>query len=140
MERRADCLAFLNGGKMNVPFETFLVFSTNLTPDKLGDEAFLRRIQYKMLLASPSEMEFTTIFRNYCEKQELEATDKLIGDFVERKYGSTGKKFRRCHPRDIISQAIDYIRFKRLPYELTPELLDLAFASCFVSTNDLSES
>jgi energy-coupling factor transporter ATP-binding protein EcfA2 len=140
MERRVDCLAFLNGGKMNVPFETFLVFSTNLTPDKLGDEAFLRRIQYKMLMASPKESEFITIFRNYCEKQELAVTDKLINDFVERKYGSTGKKFRRCHPRDIISQAIDYIRFRRLPYELTPELLDQAFASCFISTTDLSES
>ena len=139
MERRIDFLSFLNGGKITVPFETFLVFSTNLTPDKLGDEAFLRRIQYKLLLPSPNEFEFAKIFRDYCEKHGLAASDKLIADFIEKQYGSTGRKFRRCHPRDVISQAIDYIHFNRLPYQLTTELLHEAFASCFISDSELSE-
>ena len=63
MERRVDYLKFISGGKMTVPFEAFLIFSTNLNPEQLGDEAFLRRIQYKMLLRSPDENEFSTIFR-----------------------------------------------------------------------------
>ncbi len=63
MERRVDYLRFQSGGKMTVPFEAFLVFSTNLKPEQLGDEAFLRRIQYKMLLRSPEEHEFGDIFQ-----------------------------------------------------------------------------
>src|SRR5687767_11071966 len=64
MERRIDFLTFLTGGKAQVPFETSLVFSTNLSPEQLGDEAFLRRIQYKMFLRSPAETEFVSIFEN----------------------------------------------------------------------------
>jgi predicted ATPase with chaperone activity len=140
MERRIDYLSFENGGKMTVPFETFLVFSTNLTPDTLGDEAFLRRIQYKMLLRSPDEKEFRTIFCAFAQTQGLSVSPGLLDRFIAQHYRRTGKQFRRCHPRDVISQAIDYIHFKRLPYELTDELLDLAFASCFTLLGELSEA
>jgi predicted ATPase with chaperone activity len=140
MERRIDYLSFSNGGKMTVPFEIFLVFSTNLTPDKLGDEAFLRRIQYKMLLRSPDVDEFRTIFCNFCKSLELDAPVALMDAFISKHYLSTGKKFRRCHPRDVISQVVDLINFKRLPRELTEELLDQAFASCFLSTADLVDA
>ncbi|MBV9302848.1 MAG: hypothetical protein JOY62_13385 [Acidobacteriaceae bacterium] len=140
MERRIDYLSFSNGGKMTVPFETFLIFSTNLTPDKLGDEAFLRRIQYKMLLRSPKIDEFRTIFCKVCESQGLHAPTDLIDSFILKHYSNTGKQFRRCHPRDLISQAVDFINFNRLPYELTENLLDHVFESCFISTADLSET
>jgi energy-coupling factor transporter ATP-binding protein EcfA2 len=140
MERRVDYLSFENGGKMTVPFETFLVFSTNLTPDKLGDEAFLRRIQYKMLLRSPDQKEFRTIFSAFASRQGLNVSRELLDRFIDKHYARTGKQFRRCHARDVISQAIDYIQFKRLPYELTEELLDSAFASCFPMLTDLSEA
>ena len=140
MERRIDYLSFANGGKMTIPFETFLVFSTNLTPTKLGDEAFLRRIQYKMLLRSPDPDEFRAIFVHYCEAQSLSPPAAMVDAFLSKHYLNTGKQFRRCHPRDVVSQAIDLIHFKRLPYELTEDLLDQAFASCFLSTVDLSET
>jgi predicted ATPase with chaperone activity len=140
MERRIDYLSFSNGGKMTIPFETFLVFSTNLTPDKLGDEAFLRRIQYKILLRSPAVDEFRAIFLKYCEAQGLSAPTTLVDAFISKHYLNTGKKFRRCHPRDLVSLAIDFINFKRLPFELTEDLLDQAFANCFVSTAELSEA
>jgi predicted ATPase with chaperone activity len=140
MERRIDYLSFSNGGKMTVPFETFLVFSTNLTPDKLGDEAFLRRIQYKMLLRSPDLDEFRTIFSGFCKSQKLSPPPAMMDAFISKHYLTTGKKFRRCQPRDVISQVVDLINFKRLPHELTEELLDQAFASCFLSTSDLVDS
>jgi hypothetical protein len=60
--------------------------------------------------------------------------------FISKHYVNTGKAFRRCHPRDVISQAIDLIHFKRLPHELTDDLLDQAFASCFLSTDDLVDT
>ena len=75
MERRVDYLKFVSGGKITVPFEAFLIFSTNQNPEQLGDEAFLRRIQYKMLLRSPDEQEFTTIFQRFCESKSLPFAD-----------------------------------------------------------------
>jgi predicted ATPase with chaperone activity len=132
MERRVDYLKFHGGGKMTVPFEAFLVFSTNLKPDQLGDEAFLRRIQYKMLLRSPHEEEFVTIFQRYCESRSLEYQEDVVSRFIEKHYRRTGKPFRRCHPRDVISHAIDLMNFERRPFELTDDLLNRAFESCFL--------
>lgn len=132
MERRIDYLKFLTGGKMTVPFEAFLIFSTNLRPDQLGDEAFLRRIQYKMLLRSPDEDEFTSIFRNFCESKNLPHEESSIPRFIEKHYRHTGKVFRRCHPRDVLSHVIDMIHFEKHPFRLTDDLLDRAFESCFL--------
>jgi hypothetical protein len=140
MERRIDYLSFSNGGKMTVPFETFLIFSTNLSPDKLGDEAFLRRIQYKILVTSPDMDEFSAIFHKVCESHDLMAPEPVLNAFIAKHYRSTGKQFRRCHPRDLISQAVDYINFKRLPHALTEDVLDRAFLSCFLSTADLDQT
>ena len=136
MDRRVDYLSLSNGGKMAVPFESFLVFSTNLNPSELGDEAFLRRIQYKMLLRSPDETEFCTIFQSCCEAQNLPLQPELIARFIDRHYKSTGKTFRRCHPRDLISQVVDRIHFRSLPRELTDDLLDRAFEGCFLQTTE----
>lgn len=136
MERRIDYLKFNGGGKMTVPFEAFLVFSTNLKPDQLGDEAFLRRIQYKMFLRSPDEHEFRSIFRNFCESRQLAYDDALVSRFIENHYRRSGRPFRRCHPRDVISHAIDLIRFERLPFALTEDLLDRAFETCFLEDEE----
>jgi predicted ATPase with chaperone activity len=134
MEKRVDYFNFRSGGKMAVPFETFLVFSTNLRPEQLGDEAFLRRIQYKMFLRSPDESEFVNIFLRFCDTQNLPLDGpEIVPEFLEKHYHRTGKRFRRCHPRDVISHACDILRFERLPYLLTRDVLDRAFESTFVS-------
>src|SRR5947208_14514770 len=78
MERKVDFLRFRNGGKMAVPFDAFLVFSKNLNPERLGDEAFLRRIQYKMLLKGPEEREFEEIFRRFCTAKKLNYHGGLV--------------------------------------------------------------
>lgn len=136
MERRVDYLTFLSGGKMTVPFETFLIFSTNLKPDQIGDEAFLRRIQYKMLLRSPDYVEFIRIFEDFCGAKKLKFPAGLAAKFLEERYKPSGKAVRRCHPRDILSHAIDLIHFERLPFELTEPLLNRAFDSCFVEVDE----
>ncbi len=135
MDRRMDYLSFNTGGKMEVPFETFLIFSTNLQPESLGDEAFLRRIQYKMFLRNPRREEFVEIFRSFCASQSVGFPEVALDAFIRKHYEATAKKFRRCQPRDVISHAIDLINFEQLPFELTEELLDRAFASCFVSSS-----
>ncbi len=133
MERRIDFLTFRTGGKAQVPFECFLVFSTNLRPQQLGDEAFLRRIQYKMFVRSPEVEEYLEIFRRFCRAQKVEYSEATLQAYVDRRYLMTGKRFRRCHPRDVITHAIDLIRFEKLPMVLTGEVLDAAFDLTFVS-------
>lgn len=136
MERRIDFLTFKNGTKMNVPFETFLIFSSNLRPENLGDEAFLRRIQYKMLLKNPDEDEFRQIFRRFCQKSDLPYDEDLLDRFMQKRYRSTRKPRRRCHPRDVLTHAMDMLRFERRPWVLTEEVLDHAFSSCFAQNVD----
>lgn len=131
MERRIDYLSFVNGTKMTAPFEAFLVFSTNLQPESLGDEAFLRRIQYKMLMRNPDETEFRAIFDRFCTQKKLPYEPELLDDFIQNRYTESNKKKRRCHPRDVLTHAMDLIRFERRPWNLTKEILDYAFESCF---------
>jgi hypothetical protein len=132
MEKGIDYFNFLSGGKMQVPFEVFLVFSTNLRPDQIGDEAFLRRIQYKLFLRSPEEEEFIQIFRRYCDGEDLPIADGALPSLLENRYRGGKRMFRRCQPRDIVTHAIDLIRFEGLPWVLTADVLDRAFDSTFV--------
>ena len=134
MERRVDYLSFLTGGKLTAPFDTFLVFSTNLNPADLGDEAFLRRIQYKILLHGPAENEFARIFENYCATRRIRISPGLVDRLLDKYYRRTGKPMRRCHPRDILNHAFNLIRFEKLPEELTDDVVDRAFESCFLET------
>ncbi|MCX6594399.1 MAG: ATP-binding protein [Acidobacteria bacterium] len=138
MERRVDYLSFLTGGKARVPFETFLIFSTNLNPDQLGDEAFLRRIQYKMFLRSPDEQEFANIFAGFAASKKLNHEPELIERYIAKHYRN-GKKRRRCQPRDVISHALDIIAFERREYKLTDDVLDHAFESTFLTVNHLED-
>lgn len=139
MERGVDYLSFQSGGKMTVPFEAFLIFSTNLRPDNLGDEAFLRRIQYKMFLRSPNPGEYIQIFERFARSKQLELEPGLAQAFVQKHYIEGGRRYRRCHPRDIIHHAIDIINFENLPNRLTLELLDHAFHTCFVENVDVND-
>ncbi|HYM13244.1 MAG TPA: hypothetical protein VEU62_21065, partial [Bryobacterales bacterium] len=139
MDRHMDFLTFHTGGKVSVPFEAFLIFSTNLHPDKIGDEAFLRRIQYKMFLANPTEDEFIEIFERYCQTENIYCPRTLLHTFIDKHYRVTGKRFRRCHPRDVITHAIDLIRFERLEFELTEDLLDRGFESCFLEAKEITD-
>jgi predicted ATPase with chaperone activity len=139
MERHIDYLTFQAGGKMTVPFEAFLIFSTNLRPDSLGDEAFLRRIQYKMFLRSPKAPEFIQIFERFAASRELICSPQIVEQFVQKHYIKGDKRFRRCHPRDVITHAIDIINFERLAPELSEDVLDRAFNSCFVENIDVND-
>jgi hypothetical protein len=136
MERRMDYLSFLTGGKMTAPFETFLVFSTNLNPADIGDEAFLRRIQYKLLLRGPAENEFTRIFETFCSTRRIPYSQDLIKWFIDKHYKQKRRTFRRCHPRDVLGHALNLIHFEKLPFNLTKELLERAFESCFLQEGE----
>jgi hypothetical protein len=103
MERRVDYLTFETGGKMTVPFEAFLIFSTNLRPDQLGDEAFLRRIQYKMFPRSPDAQGVHQIFQRYAESRGLECPPGLAEHSVASTTLTAANACGDAHPRDVIS-------------------------------------
>jgi hypothetical protein len=132
MERGHDFLSLRAGGKIPIPFAVFLIFSTNLKPDDLGDEAFLRRIQYKMFLRSPNEQEFLRLIEKLCQKEKLRVSRFTLDHLLNDHYKPIKKPFRRCQPRDLVTHALDLIRFESLPMELTEDLIDRAFESTFV--------
>ena len=133
LDRGRDYLSFQTGTKIQVPFECFLIFSSNLDPNDLGDEAFLRRIEYKMFMENPSDEEFTTIFNDYCRQMDIECPEGLLTDIIQEHYKKTGRKFRRCHPRDVINIATDLLKFEKLPYALDRAVIDQAFELKFIS-------
>jgi len=135
LDRAVDYLSFQTGTKIQVPFECFLVFSSNLNPSDLGDEAFLRRLEYKMFMRNPLPDELEIIFRDFCAKQDLECPDGLISNLIAKHYDQTDRKMRRCHPRDIIRVAVDLMKFEKRPHALTTELIDQAFELKSVAPN-----
>jgi SpoVK/Ycf46/Vps4 family AAA+-type ATPase len=110
-----------------------------LNPERLGDEAFLRRIQYKMLVRNPNVDEFMEIFERFCASMDLQYPDGLAHQFIEKHYRKAGKPLRRCHPRDVLSHAIDLIHFEKLSFALTEDLLDRAFESCFLEESEIDQ-
>ncbi len=135
LDRGVDYLRFQTGSKIEVPFECFLIFSSNLNPDDLGDEAFLRRLEYKMFMKNPSKAEFKAIFQDFASRMDLECSDALVEAVIRDHYERTERKFRRCHPRDVIRATIDLIKFEKQPYTLTKDMIDKAFELKFVAPN-----
>ena len=93
-----------------------------------------------MFLRNPRHPEFVQIFERFATSKKLECGQGLVEGFVlERHYAQGKKRFRRCHPRDIISHAIDIINFESLPMRLNDDVLDRAFNSCFTENIDVNE-
>ena len=137
LESRTDYLTLHTGQKFELPFHVFVVFATNLKPSELVDEAFLRRIQYKVLAESPTVHEFTQIFRNYCAAKQLEFDPALVEHVVTRELRPRNVAMRGCHPRDLIEHSLAIAKYLDLPRALTPALLSEACASYFVEDRDI---
>jgi SpoVK/Ycf46/Vps4 family AAA+-type ATPase len=121
-----------------VPFHTFVVFATNLKPSELVDEAFLRRIHYKVLAESPSVDEFTQIFENYCRAKRLSFDRSLTEHVVNNELRPRGIKIRACHPRDLVEQSLSIAAYLNLPRVLNTDLLSEACATYFVEDRDIA--
>jgi len=132
LESRVDYLTLQTGQKFQLPFAVMVVFATNLPPSTLVDEAFLRRIHYKVLAESPTTQEFREIFKNSCRHQDVPYDDTLVEDLLEGFYVPRGIALRGCHPRDLIAQALSLAQYLGEPRRLTSELLEAACAGYFV--------
>jgi hypothetical protein len=132
LESRVDFLSLHTGRKFEVPFNVLIVFATNLKPQSLADEAFLRRIPYKILAKNPTFDEYCRIFELNCNRRGL-VFDPVMIEYLERKYYKPRKlQMRACHPRDLISQVVDICRYTNRDPVITRELLDLACGNYFI--------
>ena len=131
LERRYDFLNLPNGKKIQVPFDQLVVFATNLEPKDLVDEAFLRRIPYKIEIVDPNPDEFRELFRQIAPKMGFEFRAEAIEYLLERHYRQPQRPMRYCHPRDLLMQIRNYCAYKGLPMELSNEYFDLAVENYF---------
>ncbi len=138
LESRVDFLTLKTGHKFELPFATLLVFATNLRPSTLVDEAFLRRIHYKVFAQSPGIEEFVNIFQNCCEERGLTFERSLVDYLLREHFAPRQIPLRGCQPRDLIQQAISLADYRGDPRVLTPELLGAACESYFVEDEEPS--
>ena len=138
LESRVDFLTLQSGQKFELPFMTLIVFATNIRPAELVDEAFLRRIQYKIFAESPTVEDFKKIFATCCRDFGATAEPELVEHLLVDYYRPRSIPLRGCHPRDLIKQALSLASYLERPPHLTPDLLEAACNSYFV--NDRQES
>jgi hypothetical protein len=136
LESRVDYLTLHTGRKFEVPFNVFIIFATNLKPESLADEAFLRRIPYKIRAQNPTVDEYTKIFELNCRKRDL-PFDGVMVEYLQRTYYQPRKlQMRACHPRDLIEQIVDMCRYQQRDPLITRDLLDAACASYFLEETE----
>jgi len=132
LEKRVDFLTLANGRKIELPFDVLIVFSTNLEPRDLVDEAFLRRIRHKIEIVDPTFEEFREIFMRMAAARSLPYDDKMLAYLLQEWYIKHDRPLRSVHPRDIIDQMKDISSYLEIPFEMTRDLLDRACSAYFV--------
>ena len=132
LEHRQDYLTTRSGRKIVVPFDCFVIFSTNLEPHSLADEAFLRRIHYKIEVPDPDRREYERIFRSCCEDRDIPFDAAALEYIYDEFYGDGTIQPRRCHPRDVLDHLVDIAGYRGEPPRLSPELMGQACRSYFL--------
>jgi predicted ATPase with chaperone activity len=133
LENRVDYLTLSNGRKIEVPFEQLIIFSTNLEPHDLADDAFLRRIPFKVQISDPSPQEFHLLFQAFAQKLQLECSPALVEYLTRTHYHTCSRPLRRCHARDLLEQVVYYCSYNELPLEITEGYLDHAVRNYFTA-------
>jgi predicted ATPase with chaperone activity len=138
LESRIDFLTLQTGQKAVVPFAVLVVFATNIKPAELLDEAFLRRIRYKVFAENPTLEDFKKIFAMCCEERALDYDESLVDGLVRDVFKPQGIPLRGTHPRDLIDQALSLADYLSQPRHLTLPLMVEASASYFVDERESS--
>jgi predicted ATPase with chaperone activity len=132
LENRIDYLTLHTGRKIEVPFDVLVVFSTNLPPKDLVDEAFLRRLRHKIEIEDPSYEEFREIFKRVAESKGVPYSDQGLAYLLQEWYIKRNRKLRASHPRDLCDQLLDIAHYLSAEPSMSPEMLDRAADSFFV--------
>jgi predicted ATPase with chaperone activity len=126
LEKRMDYLTLHTGKKFAIPFDTLVIFCTNIEPRQLADEAFLRRMRNKIYVGDPTAESYAEIFRRYCEKRAIPFEPRAVEYLYQQYYAAYKITPRSCHPRDLIEQIVSIAKFYEIPPSLEPWFLDRA--------------
>jgi MoxR-like ATPase len=132
LENRIDFLSLHTGRKIEVPFDVLVIFSTNLPPRDLVDEAFLRRLRHKVEIGDPTYEEYREIFKRVAASKNIKYDDHALAYLLQEWYIKKNRNLRANHPRDIVDQIIDISGYFAIEPALTPELIDKAAEAYFV--------
>lgn len=133
LEKRYDFLTTVTGKKLQIPFDQLIMFSTNLHPSDLGDEALLRRIKFKFEIIDPTEAQWREIWKLMCRIRKVPYDDRGLDYLIARWFVPENRPFRMCQPRDIIDQMISIAKYNMESVSMNPDLLDAACATYFTS-------
>jgi hypothetical protein len=132
LEKRYDYLTTVTGTKIEIPFDQLLIFSTNLDPMQLADEAFLRRIKFKIEICDPDEWQYREIWKLVCRGRGVPHDERGVDYLIEKWYKPHGRPFRMCHPRDILDQMVSIAKYNMERPSFTPDLIDAGCTTYFV--------
>ncbi len=132
LEKRIDYLTLANGRKIEVPFDALIIFSTNMNPGDLVDEAFLRRIRYKIELPDPTWEQYRDIFIPVCQARGVTYNDDALRYLITEYYIKPKRRPRGVHPRDILDELLDIARYRGIAPALSHELIDQACNTYFL--------
>jgi predicted ATPase with chaperone activity len=131
LELRVDFLTLQTGKKIEIPFDELIVFSTNLDPRDLVDDAFLRRIRHKLLIDFPDEKTFYQILQRECAARNMELLPEAFVYLLQKHYIAAERNLRACHPRDLLEQIMDIATYLGVRPTLSKQLIDAACESYF---------
>ena len=132
LENRIDFLTLHTGRKIEVPFDVLVVFSTNLPPKDLVDEAFLRRLRHKIEIGDPSYEDYREIFKRVAADKKVKYNDQALAHLLQEWYIKKDRKLRASHPRDLCDQIVDISKYEGIEFAMTNDLIDRAAKSYFV--------
>jgi predicted ATPase with chaperone activity len=132
LENRIDYLSLHTGRKIEIPFDVLVIFSTNLPPKDLVDEAFLRRLRHKIEITDPSFDDFREIFKRVTSDKGVPYNEQGLAYLLQEWYIKKNRKVRANHARDLCDQLIDIAHYLSVDPAMTPEMIDRAAESYFV--------
>ena len=138
LEESKDILALQSGEKFEVPFDTLAIFSTNFHPNEIFDNAALRRIFYKIKIDGPCQADFLKIFAMVAKKKQIPLDEAALVHLLKKKYPTINNVYANYQPVFLIDQMISICQFEGIPYQMTPDLIDRAWANMFVKEEEIA--
>jgi len=132
LEEGKDILALQSGEKFTVPFDTLVIFSTNFHPNEIFDRAALRRIFFKIKIDGPSQEDFLKIFAMVARKKKMQLDEATLVHLLKKKYPKIDNVYANYQPIFLIDQMMAICDFEGIPHQMTPELVERAWANMFV--------
>jgi predicted ATPase with chaperone activity len=137
LEESRDILALQSGEKFTVPFDTLVIFSTNFHPNEIFDGAALRRIFFKIKIDGPNQENFLKIFAMVARKKKMPLDERTLLHLMKVKFPTIENNYANYQPVYLIDQMIAVCEFEGLPYHMTPDLIDRAWANMFVRQENI---